>query len=164
MATIILPPRNNIVADTRKRHSYCAILADFARSSTEAEQALNIMDGLLTGENWEGFSQFDGHVGETGCQIRAAMLTEFFMHHKHAAARSKSVSAVPRWLSEAKSEFASIRGWSENACFQLSQVGVDPRTLGLGLRQDSAQGILKAVLRNTCTPDQSTAGFASTVC
>ncbi|ODA76793.1 hypothetical protein RJ55_07308 [Drechmeria coniospora] len=144
MTTLILPAALASPA-LRKRRAYCTVLTDVVRAAADAQDALDTFAGLLLEDRMSRFTKFDAHVGEAGCHLRATMLRELFLSCKAEMAASPAPSSLPPWMAEANARLSTLRRAAEDMCSRLSRHRADPRDLGLGLKHDTTEHMVRVL-------------------
>ncbi|EKG19766.1 hypothetical protein MPH_02912 [Macrophomina phaseolina MS6] len=137
-------PAQTISHGLRPRNTYASILTDVVRASADSIDALLLFRKLLLGEGNAsddvGFTAYDAHVGDTSCQLRAAMVLDLFKHHRRYAAR-----ASPAWIDQVVEKLQDVQNKARKTLAQLTIERVHPSKLGIGARQDTPEDILKAL-------------------
>ncbi|MCJ1381496.1 hypothetical protein MMC17_004607 [Xylographa soralifera] len=149
MATLLYPPFAE-KPSIQKRWAYASILTDIVRGSSDAIDAFTLFHDLLHGKNNDsssvGFMGFDAHGGDTGCQLRAGMLQEVFSVHRRLMLHpDEKSSRNPDWIDANLKRLRELHRSAKEACAQLTQKKAHPKVLGFGDREDSVQGLLKAL-------------------
>lgn len=149
MTTILFPsiPSNSAKLGPQMRFAYAVILTDVVRGCSDAIDALTLFDDLLHQRNSDanslGSMSSDAHGGDTGCQLRAGMISDLWTSQRHICNdASTGLVQTPSWISETVSRLRQLQEKCRFVCAQLTQKRVKPEVLGLGKSQDTATNMV----------------------
>ncbi|TQV92663.1 hypothetical protein IF1G_08587 [Cordyceps javanica] len=140
--TSFLFPATTASQGLRLRNNYGLVYTDIVRASSDAVDALSLYRDLLFSQdpdcNSVGFAAFDAHVGDTSCQVRAAMLLDLTRRHRKWAAESSRAI----WLDDYIDKLAAVRDKARATLADLTIKRIHPAKLGIGATEDTPAGIL----------------------
>ncbi|OAA34529.1 hypothetical protein BBO_09182 [Beauveria brongniartii RCEF 3172] len=140
--TSFLFPATTASQGLRLRNNYGLVYTDIVRASSDAVDALSLYRDLLFSQNPDvdsvGFAAFDAHVGDTSCQVRAAMLLDLTRHHRKMASESSRAT----WLDEYIERLTAVRDKARETLADLTIKRIHPAKLGIGATEDTPAGIL----------------------
>lgn len=140
--TSFLFPATTASQGLRLRNNYGLVYTDIVRASSDSIDALSLYRDLLFSCNPDadsvGFAAFDAHVGDTSCQVRAAMLLDLTRQHRKWA--SESNKAI--WLDDYIQRLTLVRERARGMLADLTIRRIHPAKLGIGATEDTPAGIL----------------------
>ncbi|KAM0666014.1 hypothetical protein ACQRIT_007236 [Beauveria bassiana] len=140
--TSFLFPATTASQGLRLRNNYGLVYTDIVRASSDAVDALSLYRDLLFSQNPDvdsvGFAAFDAHVGDTSCQVRAAMLLDLTRQHRKWASESSRAT----WLDEYIERLTAVRDKARDTLADLTIKRIHPAKLGIGATEDTPAGIL----------------------
>ncbi|KAM3548801.1 hypothetical protein ARSEF4850_009208 [Beauveria asiatica] len=140
--TSFLFPATTASQGLRLRNNYGLVYTDIVRASSDAVDALSLYRDLLFSQNPDvdsvGFAAFDAHVGDTSCQVRAAMLLDLTRDHRQWASESSRAT----WLDEYIERLTAVRDKARDTLADLTIKRIHPAKLGIGATEDTPAGIL----------------------
>ncbi|EAU35086.1 predicted protein [Aspergillus terreus NIH2624] len=126
----------------RPRKTYGSMYTDLVRASSDAVDALSLYRTLIlakdTSADGVGFAAFDAHVGDTSCQLRAAMMLDLTRQHRKWAASS---GRAP-WLDQYIERLEVLRDKGRDMLAKLTIDRIHPDNLGIGPKEDTPTGLL----------------------
>ncbi|KAL5357895.1 hypothetical protein BJX96DRAFT_145518 [Aspergillus floccosus] len=135
----------------RPRKTYGSMYTDLVRASSDAVDALSLYRTLIlakdTSADSVGFTAFDAHVGDTSCQLRAAMMLDLTRQHRKWAASS---GRAP-WLDQYIERLEFLRDKARDMLAKLTIDRIHPEKLGIGPREDTPTGLL--IHMGWCEPE-----------
>ena len=155
MATIVFPPFPE-KRSVYKRWAYASILKDIVRGCSDSIDALTLFRELLRGEDESsdslGFMAFDAHVGDTACHIRASMIKEIFSVYQRRKPDPRTMDMKSLdWIDCYLERLERLQCSAKDACVRLTRKRQLPDALGFGEKNDSVEGILRALGWKECT-------------
>ncbi|KAJ4159564.1 uncharacterized protein LMH87_008462 [Akanthomyces muscarius] len=140
--TSFLFPATTASQGLRLRNNYGLVYTDIVRASSDSIDALSLYRDLLFSRSPDadsvGFAAFDAHVGDTSCQVRAAMLLDLTRQHRKWA--SESSKAI--WLDDYIQRLILVRERAKGILADLTIRRIHPAKLGIGATEDTPAGIL----------------------
>ncbi|PQK11429.1 hypothetical protein BB8028_0003g00550 [Beauveria bassiana] len=140
--TSFLFPATTASQGLRLRNNYGLVYTDIVRASSDALDAFSLYRDLLFSQNPDvdsvGFAAFDAHVGDTSCQVRAAMLLDLTRQHRKWASESSRAT----WLDEYIERLTAVRDKARDTLADLTIKRIHPAKLGIGATEDTPAGIL----------------------
>lgn len=193
MTTLLYPPSSALIAPLitiQKRLHYPTILSDLVRAATDAVSALTLFSSLLVeaDENAHlesinhlpGYMAFDGHIGDTSCQLRACMLRELVLHHRALLMRGliSLTGNIPTWIALEVSKLEQFIKRARETVRLLTVEKKKPSELGLidagmtrtelatklGWAEDAGEVVISSCPLTSFLLSSADSGFASGRC
>lgn len=143
--TSFLFPATTASQGLRLRNNYGLVYTDIVRATSDSIDALSLYRDLLFSRSPDadsvGFAAFDAHVGDTSCQVRAAMLLDLTRQHRKWA--SESTKAI--WLDDYIQRLTIVREKARGMLADLTIRRIHPAKLGIGATEDTPAGILSSL-------------------
>ena len=150
MTTLLFPPDQQRLAPLnapQKRLMYPVVLADIIRAASDSIDALMLFGDLITRRQSDpdsvGYMAFDGHIGDTSCQLRACMMRELVLYHRGILQRAPSPTEYPHWVTGTIYSLRELVQKANSTCLQLTKGRVDPQKLGLSNKSETRTTMLQ---------------------
>lgn len=150
MTTVLFPPGQQRLVPLnapQKRLTYPIILADIIRAASDSIDALTLFGDLITGRQNDpdsvGYMAFDGHIGDTSCQLRACMMRELVLYHRKILQNTPCPTEYPHWVTATIYSLQELVQKAKSTCLLLTKGRVDPEKLGLNNKSETRTAMLQ---------------------
>ncbi|KAF8421185.1 hypothetical protein EV426DRAFT_536704 [Tirmania nivea] len=150
MTTLLFPPDKQRLATLnapQKRLMYPVVLADIIRAASDSVDALMLFGNLITRRQSDpdtvGYMAFDGHIGDTSCQLRACMMRELVLYHRRILQHTPCPTEYPHWVTGTIYRLQELVQKAKSTCLQLTKDRVDPQKLGLSNKSETRIAMLQ---------------------